>query len=263
MIPTLSKSGIYNLQGEFLSDINLRLDDIEGFDAVDPFTLVYEILMDPKSGIFYSLPGDYISGVRDLAIIDSKTKKGKIVKLPEMEKAGNFRVFWNTENGKALETEDYSLTLVDDILLVSCAVGSGIYRYDTKTENLEFVDFPHKIIPTEKSGKILNEVTEERAFWEEYRKVISQVSYGELLWDNQTSSYYRLASKTILGETMEDTATYEVYLLAYDKELNLLGETSLKDYNQLPQGYFFKDGKLYSYVNFEDELGFAVFTFDF
>ena len=31
----------------------------------------------------------------------------------------------------------------------------------------------------------------------------------------------------------------------------------------MPTHYFFKDGKLYSYVNAEDELGFAVFTFDF
>ncbi len=263
LIPTLSKSGIYNLQGKLLSRINLKPEVIEGFETVDPFTLMYEILIDPKSGLLYSLPGDNLLGVRDLAIIDPNTNKGKIIKLPEMEKAGNFRVFWNTENGKAIETEDYSLTLIDDILLITCTVGSGIYLFDTKSENLEYFDFPHKIIPTEKYGLIRNEVFEEDVFWGEYRKVASQVSYKELMWDNQTSTLYRLASKTLVGEREDDPVAYEVYLLAYDKEFNLLGETLLKDYNQLPQSYFFKDGKLWSYVNVEDELGFAVFTFNF
>lgn len=263
MIPTFSKSGIYNLQGDLLSKINLSPYDIEKSETVDPFSLLYEIVIDPKSGILYSLPGVYIKGVRDLAIIDSKTSKGKIMKLPKMEKAGNFRVFWNSEQGKAIETESYYLTLVDDILLITCTVGSGIYRYDPRIDSLEYFDFNHQIIPNEKIGKVINEMSTEKEFLAEYRKVASQISFRDLMWDNQTSRFYRLATKTLLGETTEDSTSYEVYLLAYDKELNLIGETFLKDYNQLPQSYFFKDGKLYSYVNVEDELGFAVFTFNF
>ncbi|WP_439489332.1 DUF4221 family protein [Algoriphagus sp.] len=263
MIPSLLKSGIYNLHGELLSRISMRPSDIDGFDTLNPFTLMYEILMDPKSGLLYSLPGDYITGVRNLAILDPSNSEGKIIKLSEMEKAGNFSVFWNTENGKALETEDYSLNLIDDILIITCTIGSGLYLYYTKTENLEYFDFPHKVAPREKTGEVLNEVSTEKDFWKEYRKVAGQISYREIMWDSPTSKHYRLASKTILGETEEEPADYEVYLFAYDQNFNLLGETLLKGLNELPESYFFKDGKLWSYVNVEDELGFSVFTFNF
>ncbi|MCE7055939.1 DUF4221 domain-containing protein [Algoriphagus sp. AGSA1] len=263
MVPSLSKAGIYNLHGDLLSRVSIGASDIDGLDTLNPFTLMYEILMDPKSGLLYSLPGDCLTGVRDLAILDPSNIKGEIIKLSEMEKAGNFSLFWNTENGKALETEDYSLNLIDDILIITCTVGSGIYRYDTKTENLEYFDFPHKIAPSEKTGEVLNEVSTEKDFWTEYRKVAGQISYREIMWDSSTAKHYRLASKTILGETEEEPADYEVYLFAYDQNFNLLGETLLKGLNALLESCFFKDGKLWSYVNVEDELGFAVFTFDF
>ena len=39
--------------------------------------------------------------------------------------------------------------------------------------------------------------------------------------------------------------------------------TKIENLKAEPRSYFWKDGKLYSYVNVEDELGFAVFTFNF
>ena len=50
-------------------------------------------------------------------------------------------------------------------------------------------------------------------------------------------------------------------LTVFDEEINQIMETEV-----LVDPFskkFFKDGKLYSYVNVEDELGFAIFTFDF
>jgi len=262
-IPTFSKSGIYHLQGKLVSRLNFKPTEAEGLEETDPLTLINAILINPKSGLLYSLPGEYISGVKDLAIINPENNKVKLIKLPEMDIAGDFKVFWNTENGKAIEMEEYSLTLIDETLIITCTVGSGIYTYNTSNDRLKFVDLPHKIIPTKKSGEILNEVTEESVFWDEYRKVASQVSYHELKWDKEKERFYRFASRTFLGEKESDPVRDEVYLLAYDEGFNVLGETKLDKLKTIPSSYFFKDGKLWSYVNIDDELGFAVFTFDY
>ncbi|MBN7814338.1 DUF4221 family protein [Algoriphagus pacificus] len=263
MIPTFPNSGIYNLQGEILSRINLNPEDIKGVDAPNPFALIYEILFDPKTEILYSLPGDFINGVRDLAVIDSKTQKGRIVKLPKMEKAENFKIFWNSDTGGSIQTENYTLEQIDDKLLITCTVGSGIYVFDTKTDSLSYVDFPHQLIPREKTGEIQNEVSTEEDFFQELRKVLSQVSFQELIWDEHSSRFYRLAIKSFVAEKKGDPTTYETYLLAYDKDLKLLGESKIEGLDQRLSNYFWKDGKLWSYVNVEDELGFAVFTFNF
>ncbi|MGX7835587.1 DUF4221 family protein [Campylobacter fetus subsp. venerealis] len=75
--------------------------------------------------------------------------------------------------------------------------------------------------------------------------------------------YFRFGVKTFRGENQEDLSTYEIYLFAYDKDFNVLGETKVEDMKEVPSTYFFKDGKLYSYINIEDELGFEIFTFNF
>jgi hypothetical protein len=43
--------------------------------------------------------------------------------------------------------------------------------------------------------------------------------------------------------------------------MELVGETLVNDLKSIPESAFFKDGKLWSYVNVDDELGFEVFTF--
>ncbi|MDG1277915.1 MAG: DUF4221 family protein [Algoriphagus sp.] len=82
-------------------------------------------------------------------------------------------------------------------------------------------------------------------------------------WDDTRKLYLRLGKKTFLAENRADPSTYEVYLFAYDTDFNVVGETKVEGLKEPPTTYFWKDGKLWSYVNVEDELGFAVFTFDF
>ena len=263
MIPSVSKTAIYNLQGELISNLKLITDELDHMSDIDEFTLLNEIHLDPKSGVFYSLPGNYTSGVRELAIINATTNNGKAIKLPAMEKAGNFRVFFNTENEKAIEVEEYSLSLLYDKIYITCTVTSGVYRYNPATDDLEYIEFNHQLISNEKTGEIINEVYSQKEFNAEYRKVASQVSYLKLMWDEETSRFYRLAYKGVLGDQQLQPISYQVFLLAYSEDLELMGETLIPDFKQVPKSYFFKDGKLWSYVNVEDELGFAVFTFDF
>ncbi len=263
MIPTFPNSGIFNLQGELIKPINLNPKEIEGLNEFNPFDLFNELVLSPEIGIAYSLPGNFLKGSHDFAVIDHANKRGRIIKLPKMEKAENFKIFWNSDKGGSIQTENYTLEQIDDKLFITCTVGSGIYVYDTKTDSLSYVDFPHQLIPREKTGEIQNEVSTEKDFFKELRKVLSQVSFQELIWDQHSSRFYRLASKSFMAEKRGDPTTYESYLLAYDKDLKLLGESKLEGLNQRLTNYFWKDGKLYSYVNVEDELGFAVFTFDF
>ncbi|HSI74915.1 MAG TPA: hypothetical protein VK957_03435 [Lunatimonas sp.] len=49
----------------------------------------------------------------------------------------------------------------------------------------------------------------------------------------------------------------------YDQDFKVFGETKIEGLNQIPESYFWKGGKLWSYVNIEDELGFAVIDFKF
>ena len=109
----------------------------------------------------------------------------------------------------------------------------------------------------------MKESSDESKFEEDERKVNEALNYLDIKWDETREMYLRFGKKTFLGKTRADPRKYELYLFAYDKDFNVLGETKIEGLEKVPSSYFWKDGKLYSYVNVEDELGFAVFTFDF
>ncbi len=56
-----------------------------------------------------------------------------------------------------------------------------------------------------------------------------------------------------------DSATFKQVITVFDEQLHQIHEA------QIPINHFtykfFKDGKLWSFVNLEDELGFEVYTF--
>ncbi|WP_373400733.1 DUF4221 family protein [Algoriphagus halophilus] len=122
---------------------------------------------------------------------------------------------------------------------------------------------PSPISFTQKSGEIKNEVGDENEFYAEWAKFKYQVGFDKFLWDDQREQYFRFGYQLIPQEDPKLEKKSEVFLFVYDKNLNLIGETQLDNVEYRFESPFFKDGKLWSYVNVEDELGFAVFTFDF
>ncbi|MEP0714060.1 DUF4221 family protein [Algoriphagus sp.] len=262
LIPSFQNPGIFNLQGEQIRSFNLKPIELKGAEAINGFAILNQMRWNTTTEKLYSLPGDITTGKFEFAITDPNAQTVQIFPLVDMEKSQKFRVTQVEGDGGAAFTEIYKLTQFKNNYIITCSVGSGIYLYDTSSDRLTYVDFPHKLIPKEKSGEIKNDVSSSQEWYEEYRKVVGQITYWEMNWDEASSKFYRLASRSLLGENRDDPSSYEVYLLIYDEKFSLLGETRLEGYNEFPRSYFFKDGKLYSYVNIEDELGFAVFTFN-
>lgn len=83
------------------------------------------------------------------------------------------------------------------------------------------------------------------------------------MWDETRKQFFRIGSITTPSDSPDTPAKISVFLYVFDSDMKLIGETLVEELKAIPQYPFFKDGKLWSYVNVEDELGFAVFTFDF
>jgi UV DNA damage repair endonuclease len=131
------------------------------------------------------------------------------------------------------------------------------------TDSLDYITFPLTLTPTEKKKEIKNEVSSEGARNEQIDIINSEIRFYELLWDKQSNRFYRFSSILIPSNSSEPSKKSKIFLSAFDSDLNLIGEKHLEELTTIPISPFFKDGKLWSYVNVEDELGFAVFTFDF
>ncbi|SIO06248.1 DUF4221 family protein [Algoriphagus halophilus] len=98
---------------------------------------------------------------------------------------------------------------------------------------------------------------------EQMREVFTQmneeVDFSNFYFDEQNQKFFRFSRE--LDRKIGDSTVHKQILTIFDQDLNQLHEENFPiDYFGLK---FFKDGKLWSFVNVDDELGFIIFTFDY
>jgi len=256
--------GIYKMNGEKEKSLKFNFKEIEGLDIDEESLITYKANISHDEKHLFALTNPYktSSDVR-LIIIDPDTRTGKSISLPNMISTLKFRVSLNTGKLFMGRGEGVSLNILNNKLFITSSANSDSYVYDYQTDSLRLFEFPHQLVAPSKSGEIKQEVSDENEFKAETAKFIYQTSFDDFLWDKKRKQYFRLGYNLTPQETPELEKESEVFLFTYDKDLNLLGEKQLDQIDYRLESPFFKDGKLYSYVNVDDELGFAVFTFNF
>jgi hypothetical protein len=257
----------FNTSGELTENLKVIPEGIDSELANDYQKLYQRAFYDFEKKRIYTQPYKEGTADKQLFIIDPQSKKVKAVPIPKMKSVSDFsRTHVEESDGNGMI---YFFAAFDYIekengqLLISAAPMSGFYRMDPKTDSVEFVDIQHLTVPNKWNITLMEAYNDASAFEEDERKVNEQLNYMAIKWDETREMYLRLGKKTYLAENRADPSTYEIYLFAYDKDFKVLGETKIEGLEEVPSSYFWKDGKLWSYVNVEDELGFAVFTFDF
>ncbi|PZX47005.1 DUF4221 family protein [Algoriphagus chordae] len=258
LIVSNEAQGIYKADGT--KELNLGLanfSDPEN-DSEPEIQLPFEMQISADGNFAYAIVGDFFEGNWSFVRINLEGKSLKTWDMPEFLNSRKFTIMLNGSDSFDLHAEDIHLNKLNEKVAVTAGNTSSIYLYDPSSDSLSLVTFPHEITATEKTGTYPLEVTSTKEYDNIITEIKSEITYGTFIWDSSREKYFRIGYKSI-----NDYKKYEVFLYAYDKKLNLIGEQKVEGLNKIPSHYFFKDGKLYSYVNVEDELGFAVFTFDF
>lgn len=259
--------GIFSRDGKMIEDLKIFPDNVDPAYANDFLKIYGNSLYDFHSNKFYAQPSDEIAKIHELWIIDPASKSLKSYPIPKMKSVSDqyITLTMETSGGTSMSyfgPTDY-MEMQNEQLLISGGTMSGVYRMNMESDSIEFIDIKHQTVPNEWNTTVTNKSTNEATFTEDRKKIAEQLNYMDFNWDETREMYLRFGKKTFYGENRGDPSTYEIYLFAYDKDFNVLGETKLEKLKTVPSSYFWKEGKLYSYVNVEDELGFAVFTFDF
>jgi hypothetical protein len=262
LITTMQSSGIFNREGKKLKNYPLNESEFKGLKISSPFSS--QLLMTSDGKWLFSLTGFYDQGAKDLVKLDPIQKTGEAIDLPALDMADEFGISLLSNEGSMIYIDQSTIDDINGKLYISNKVTSSIYSYDYQIDSLQLITFQHRLVANEKTGSVKNEVSSKDELFEEMEKVTTQIGFEKLLWDKNRALFFRLGTKLIPSSKDENnTYKFKVYLFAYDADLKLLGEKLLEDLTKSPKFYFFKDGKLWSYVNVDDELGFAVFNFDF
>ena len=259
----LGSTSVFSKTGKRIRNIEFNKEDLLK-DFPLGLNLLYELQVDFERKKFYSLPLMFKMERKHFAVIDSSGHVEKTVELPEFDKLEKYKVEYNSgRDGGDGRREQVRLEQPNDLVLISSTVGNGIYIYNPELDSLWFQEFPHELTPLKKDITVKNVVHSPKELEAEREKFHTQIDYWGYFWDEKTERYFRFASIGIPRANVDSPKKYEYFMFVYDKELTLKGETKLDNLETIPKAGFFKDGKLWSYVNVEDELGFAVFTFDF
>ncbi|MDG1277920.1 MAG: DUF4221 family protein [Algoriphagus sp.] len=265
LFSNFQSTGIFNKNGKKVLDLTLKPGDlqVEGLSENAQYNLTNQIQFSPDKRWMYSLPGDFMEGTNQLAKIDLESKSGNVIPIPALEKVGEYSILLQSDEMMSIYVEELFLQQIGDSYFLSGGTVNSIYRFEAGQDSLELFKFDFSIVPNEKEIPVNNKVSSQDQFQAEMEKARGQIGFEKLLFDEATKRFYRFGRIYKPREDKEAPLKARVFLFAFDENLNLIGETEIPELDKVPSNAFFKDGKLWSYVNVEDELGFAVFTIDF
>ncbi|GAB2474651.1 DUF4221 family protein [Algoriphagus taiwanensis] len=256
--------GIYDSKGAKLETISLSPKEFSQLTLGQEITLFHQLQYHSFYQKIFTLPTDSEGEKISIAIYEKISGKTQVVPLPNFESLTRFDLVYKEGiNSAVANMAEMTLVLEKNRILVYSEGCGNIYTYDIASGELAFTSPDHKLVPKQKDLPPTRSFTTLKQFEFAYHNLLPQIAFGDLIYDDSRQIYFRFGSILKPGHNYDPTFSKKVFLFGYDKDFNLLGETEIKKLNQVPQFPFFKDGKLWSYVNVNDELGFAVMEFKF
>ncbi|MBN3581616.1 DUF4221 family protein [Algoriphagus aestuarii] len=263
MIAPFRSAGIFNNQGKKIEDVTPNPGQYSGIEEKDEVELSYLLTSSKDQKYLFSLPGDFLVSGRDLLKMNKETKTAKFIDIPELDLTEKFTLINRQGEYAEISMEEYFLEEIDKYLYISSSVTSDLYRYHLENDSLSFYSFPLKTTPKAKTEFPKTDVNSTQEYKEQKSIISSQITYSGLLWDEERKLFFRIGKIVMPSDIPDGKPTIEIYIIAFNTQMQLVGESKIDGLEDIIEYAFFKDGKLWSYVNVEDELGFAVFTFDF
>ncbi len=253
-----SGTGVFAKTGEKIIEYRLKSADIEGIQLDDDFPINHHAKISSDGEFLYAIHEARDS--TELMVIDLSAMRGDALQMPHLTKTRVFNTMLLSQ--RKFYAQNNRLQFLNNQVIGYSAVTQEIYIYNPQLNQLEHKTFPHRQIPLEKNWAFKHEASSQQEFNDIMEAVEAQIEFGRFHWDEDRKYYYRLSQKAQDREYLGKEKRYDTFFHVFDGNLLLIGEFRLEKISQKLTDYFFKDGKLYAYVNVDDELGFAVIDFN-
>jgi hypothetical protein len=195
----------------------------------------------------------------DILELNLESKKKKVIDLPEFEKLNNFRVTWSSDDGTSMSMSHPNLNIQQwkgKLFFYTDALNS-VYLLDPKTDSLELKSYNSMLTPNEKTGTYKNEVSSMEEMQKITASIQEEVNFTRLVWDEENKVFYRFTYYALPKIADEELKT-KSFVSILSPDLKHLGEKEITDLGfKFPNPQFVKDGKIYLFLNLEDELAYV------
>lgn len=233
-------------------------ESLTGLDPSDVFGVNTKMAADGKD--FYIIYENSERLPQGLARISFENKQVKKIPFDIASKVQPY-IYSLVMDGRLMSRghDGLFLELIENQLLLSTPYSNEAILFDLEKSTVTIKKFHSELtqdskpIPVKTEGGSFSELQNLR------QEAQKSVTFGPFIFDKKSQRVYRFSQD--LDREIGDSLVFKSILTVFDQDFNQLVEQEVS-VDPLSKK-FFKDGKLWSYVNVADELGFAVITFDF
>lgn len=261
-ISARNKSGIYKLNGNVITRFDWNNSDIKkGEISQDDFRW-FELSIPGYNDLVFAITKNDQTKSVSLKKLDMKKKSISEYQIDPNRNYENYTVELTGKDQYGFIDPYIFVSPTDGKVLISHEFSNEIYTYSPDKDTLEAILYKPKLTPSKVSLEDIKKPNSAKEFNETYQHFLEQVRFGVPVWDKVNKKYYRLSAYKKFGEEREEGAILpeviksNVILSVFDEKFNLLGEIPIPELNSERSKYFVREGKLWVFLNVEDELAF-------
>ncbi|EOZ91972.1 hypothetical protein A33Q_4065 [Indibacter alkaliphilus LW1] len=195
----------------------------------------------------------------DILELDLEQKIKRVIQLPKFEDRDKFRVTWEIEGGRGMSATfpSQDFTLWDEDIFFASNYTNSFYHLRNEDDTLIFRQYENALTPNSKSGSYQNNVESQEELMKVANQMSEEINFGRLFWDDINEVFYRFSYKSLPRIDGEEVR-YKTYLSILNRNFELVGEKETSDFiSKIPNPQFVKDGKIYLFLNLDDELAYV------
>ncbi|WP_339905335.1 DUF4221 family protein [uncultured Cyclobacterium sp.] len=257
------KVRLFNLEGDKISEFafNDRAFSGDKMAESESFQFLSNRMVD-----FHTMIGllrDNSEKTYALGILNTDNQSLTKVPLP-LETLENFRFKLSSPSSVQMSFPTVTISKQQESYIISNDISNSILLYEK--DSLFQVDYQSKLTADKKTGKYNQDFENEEAFKQTSLDMRREINFMAPLWDEEKQLFYRFSHKIIkIGKDLENYEDMEsaVYLTVFDPDFNVVAASLVEALNTPPGYHFAKDGKIWMYINRQDEMGFVRLTVGF
>lgn len=252
--------GIYNQQADKLRTVKLRGEQFEGDSLHEHESLNRRAVLTNGGNNVYGILGNWTGKNFTFGKVDLANKTLKKHPLPDYEKLADYTVMIQSSNMVMISAPEQSVDQINNKIIISNSVFNSLMVYDLTKDSLYRVDYETRLTKTSKTGTYRTEVESEKEFHQVMNEMNGEINFKKPIWDSKNQRFYRFSFENIARDTpLEEgeKAKQRVFLTVFDQDFNVLGESQVKELDNVLNMHFVKDGKIWLYQNIDDELAFV------
>lgn len=249
-ITGMYQSSLFSMEGEKLMTVYYENFSLADWHNGGDLLKGDRVLLDPDAKRLYGLIQGYEDKRFVLGLLHLEEYETARVKLKSFDKVPDYSFMYHVGKSTIHQTPKVGIEKFGRKVMLWNEITNALMWYDTEMDSLFMKSYASQLTANqkEKAYKKVHETPEE--FKVEYARYKQEISFMSPFWDSDRQCFYRFSYEENESKTM-------VYLTAFDKDLNMLGEILVPQLTKKPGRHFARDGKVWIYENINDEMGFV------